>query len=102
MKQKGRREEFFPMNSKPYVWVLAAMLGTAIAAGPSRAVAFSPMNSEGQPQDYSKNKRYQQGVRDGKYDRAHHKNHSKRRHFKKAEDQRAYEAGYRQAYGSGH
>jgi hypothetical protein len=90
------------MNYKPYVWVLAVILGTAITAGPLRAAASSPRNSEGQGQDYSKNKRYQQGVRDAKYDRAHHKNHSKRRHFKKAEDQRAYEAGYRQGYGSGH
>lgn len=90
------------MNFKPYVWVLGAMLGTAIAGGPMRAVAASAMNSAGQHQDYSNNKRYQQGVRDGKYDRAHHKKHSRRRHYKKAEDQRAYEDGYRHGRGSGH
>ncbi|MGH9405307.1 MAG: hypothetical protein ACRD5K_18830 [Candidatus Acidiferrales bacterium] len=90
------------MNFKPYVWVLAAILGTAIAAGPVQAVPFSGMNGQEQHQDYSKNKRYKQGTRDGEYDRAHHKNHSKKRHYKKDEDQRAYEAGYRHAYGSGH
>ena len=50
-------------------------------------------------QDYSKNKNYQQGMRDGQDDRSHNRDHSKKRHFKKDEDQRAYEAGYQQGHG---
>ena len=45
-------------------------------------------------QDYSKNKTYQQGLREGQADKAQSKDHSKNRHFKKDDDQKAYEAGY--------
>ncbi len=48
--------------------------------------------------DYSKTKQYQQGMREGKDDHAHNLNHSKKRHFKKDEDQRAYEAGYQKGF----
>jgi hypothetical protein len=48
--------------------------------------------------DYSKTKQYQQGVREGQDDHAHNKDHSKKRHFKKDEDQRAYEAGYQKGF----
>lgn len=44
--------------------------------------------------DYSKTKQYQQGVKEGQYDHAHSLDHSKKRHFKKDEDQQAYEQGY--------
>ena len=49
--------------------------------------------------DYSKNKTYQQGMREGKDDQARKLDHSKKRHFKKDEDQKAYEAGYQKGYG---
>jgi hypothetical protein len=48
--------------------------------------------------DYSKTKQYQQGVREGQDDHAHNKDHSKKRHFKKDEDQQAYEAGYQKGF----
>jgi hypothetical protein len=48
--------------------------------------------------DYSKTKQYQQGVREGQDDHAHNKDHSKKRHFKKDEDQHAYEAGYQKGF----
>lgn len=51
-----------------------------------------------QEQDYSKNKNYQQGVREGQDDRKHNLDHSKKRHFKKDEDQNAYETGYQQGH----
>jgi hypothetical protein len=44
--------------------------------------------------DYSKSKQYQQGVKEGQYDHAHNLDHSKKRHFKKDEDNKAYEQGY--------
>ena len=51
-------------------------------------------------QDYSKSKTYQQGVSDGHNDHAHNRDHSKKRHFKKDEDQKAYEAGYQKGRGN--
>ena len=51
-------------------------------------------------QDYSRNKTYSQGLREGKRDGAHHKDHSKKRHFNKDEDQKAYEAGYQKGHGN--
>ena len=53
-----------------------------------------------QGQDYSKNKRYQQGMHDCQSDRAHKRDHGKKKHFKKDEDQRAYEAGYQRGHGN--
>jgi hypothetical protein len=44
--------------------------------------------------DYSKNKTYQQGQREGQADRAKNQDHSRKRHFKKDDDQKAHEAGY--------
>jgi hypothetical protein len=56
----------------------------------------APFFQDQQP-DYSKNKTYQQGMKDGQYDHAHNKDHSKKRHFKKDDDQKAYESGYQKA-----
>jgi hypothetical protein len=70
-------------------WALAAAMtiglgGVALQAGDEK--------------DYSKTKQYQQGVREGKDDHAHNKDHSKKRSFKKDEDQKAYEAGYQKGF----
>ena len=89
------------MNTKLYVWVLALALGPGVA-GTMRAFASPGMNRGGQDQDYSKNKRYQQGLRDGRDDLAHKRDHSRRRRFKKDEDQRAYEAGYQHGHEGDH
>jgi hypothetical protein len=43
-------------------------------------------------QDYSKNKTYQQGMREDQADKAHSKDHSKNKHFKRDDDQKAYDA----------
>jgi hypothetical protein len=70
-------------------WLLAAAL--AIGVG---GVALQADDAK----DYSKTKQYQQGVREGKDDHAHNKDHSKKRHFKKDDDQKAYEAGYQKGF----
>jgi hypothetical protein len=38
-------------------------------------------------------------MREGQDDHAHNRDHSKKRHFKKTEDQQAYEAGYQKGHG---
>jgi hypothetical protein len=53
-----------------------------------------------QDPDYSKNKTYQQGVSEGQADHARHNDHGKKHHFKKDEDQKAYEAGYQKGRGN--
>lgn len=81
------------------VWVLAVALGTAATGGAIRVAAHpSSQEQHEHEQDYSKNKNYQQGLRDGKDDQAHNRDHSKKRHFKKDEDQKAYESGYQQSH----
>jgi hypothetical protein len=80
-------------NLRQGVLILAMVLGTSAIAGTVRAAAF-PVPQASQDQDYSKNKRYQQGMSEGRDDRAHNLDHSKKRHFKKDDDQKAYEAGY--------
>jgi hypothetical protein len=85
------------MNLKQIVWIAAMTLGIGITGGTVRA-ATSPLPQEQHEQDYSKNKNYQQGMREGKDDQAHNKDHSKKRHFKKDDDQKAYEYGYQQGH----
>ena len=82
------------MNLRQAVLILAMVVGTSAIAGPVRAAAF-PAAQASQDQDYSKNKKYQQGMSEGRDDRTpHNLDHSKKRHFKKDDDQKAYEAGY--------
>ena len=86
------------MNVKHCTWVLAVTVGLGISGSAVQAVA-APF-FQGQDQDYSKNKTYQQGVREGKVDQAHNRDHFKKRTFKKDEDQKAYEAGYQKGHGN--
>jgi len=86
------------MNLRHSVWVLALAVGIGISGGTVQA-AGAPFVQD-HDQDYSKNKTYQQGVREGKADQAHNRDHSKKRHFKKDEDQKAYEAGYQRGRGN--
>ena len=90
------------INSRHCTWVLAVAMGVALCGGAVQAVAapFFQDHDKSEGQDYSKNKRYQQGMREGQSDRAHNLDHSKKRHFKKDEDQKAYEAGYQKARGN--
>jgi hypothetical protein len=83
------------MNLRHGVWVVAVAAAIGIGGFAVQAVA-APF----QDQDYSKNKTYQQGVRDGQGDQAKKVDHSKKRHFKKDEDQKAYEAGYQKGRGN--
>jgi hypothetical protein len=41
-------------------------------------------------------------LREGKDDQAHKRDHYKKHHFKKDEDQKAYEAGYQRGHGGDH
>jgi hypothetical protein len=86
------------MNLRPGVWVLAAALVIGITGGTVRAAASQSSQDHAQTQDYSKNKNYQVGMRDGKDDKAHNKDHSRKRKFKKDDDQKAYETGYQQGH----
>jgi len=86
------------MNFKPYVWVLALVVAAGITGGTVRSVASPAMDAQGQDQDYSKNKNYQVGMREGKVDQAHNLDHFKKHHFKKDEDQKAYESGYQKGH----
>ena len=83
------------LNLRRSAWALA--LAVCIAAGTAVQAAGVPFF---QDQDYSKNKTYQQGMREGKSDGVHHKDHSKKHHFNKDEDQKAYEAGYQKGHGN--
>jgi hypothetical protein len=80
---------------KQCVWIGVIALGIG-TAGTSRVEAST--SQEQHEQDYSKNKRYQQGMREGKDDFAHNRDHSKKRHFKVDDDQKAYEAGYQSSH----
>ena len=85
-------------NLKQYVWVAALAAAIGISGGAVQAVAAPYFDDQGK--DYSKNKTYQQGVREGQDDQVHNKDHSKKRHFKKDDDQKAYEAGYQKGRGN--
>jgi hypothetical protein len=86
------------MNLKRCMWmVVMTTLGIGITGGTAR-IAASPSPQERHDQDYSKNKNYQVGMRDGRDDQTHNKDHSRKRKFKKDEDQRAYEAGYQEGH----
>jgi hypothetical protein len=80
-------------NVKQCVWIVAMTLGIGFTGGTARVVA-SPSPQEQHDQDYSKNKNYQVGMRDGRDDQAHNRDHSKKRNFKKDDDKKAYESGY--------
>jgi len=70
-------------------WALAAVFAMGIGG-----VALQADDAK----DYSKTKQYQQGIREGQSDHAHNLDHSKKRHFKKDDDQKAYEAGYQKGF----
>ncbi len=80
---------------KRSIWTVALAVGIGIAGGVPPAVAAPFFQQDQRPApDYSHNKTYQQGQREGQADRAKNLDHSKKRHFKKDDDQSAYEAGY--------
>jgi len=69
------------MNLRHGVWVLALAVGIGISGSTVQAVG-APFFQD-HDQDYSKNKTYQQGMREGKADQAQNRDHSKKRHFKR-------------------
>jgi hypothetical protein len=89
------------MNLKQCAWIVAMTLCLGITGGAAR-VAASPSPQEQHDQDYSKNKNYKTGMRDGHDDIAHNRDHSKKRKFKKDDDRRAYEAGYQEGHRGDH
>jgi len=86
------------LNLTRCVCVLTVVLGVGITGRTVGAASQEDRHVSQDDQDYSKNKTYQQGLRDGKDDQAHNKDHSKKRHFKKDDDQKAYEYGYQQGH----
>ena len=88
------------MHARHFVRVLAVAASIGISGCMVQAIGAPFFQDQAQTQDYSKNKTYQQGVREGKDDKAHNRDHSKKRHFKKDEDQKAYEAGYQKGRGN--
>ncbi len=84
------------INLKQSVWVLAVAVGMGLGGVAVQAVGAPFQDHE---QDYSKNKTYKQGMREGQADHAHNKDHSRKRHFKKDDDKKAYEAGYQKGHG---
>jgi hypothetical protein len=88
------------INSRHLIGVLTVAVGIAITGGAVQAIGAPFFQGQGPGPDYSKNKRYQQGMREGQADHAHNLDHSKKRHFKKDEDQQAYEAGYQKGHGN--
>ena len=97
--QEIMRGVLMKINFKPYVWALAVVVGTGIMGSTVRAIASPATNAAADEQDYSKNKRYQQGMREGKDDQAHKRDHYRKRHFSKDEDNKAYESGYQHGHG---
>ncbi len=88
------------MNLRQSVGVLALAVGIGVSGGAVQAVSAPLFQDHDREQDYSKNKNYQQGMREGKVDQAHNRDHYKKRHYKKDEDQKAYEAGYQKGRGN--
>jgi hypothetical protein len=90
------------MNLKLCTYAFAVAVGMGISGGTTQAVAapFLQDDNHSRDQDYSKNKRYQQGMREGQVDHAHNRDHSKKRHYKKDEEQKSYEAGYQKGRGN--
>jgi len=84
------------MHLKQCVWIGVMALGIGITGGTVR-VAASP-SQEQHEEDYSKNKNYKLGMRDGKDDFAHSRDHFRKRNFKVDDDQKAYEAGYQSSH----
>lgn len=84
------------MHLKQCVWIGVMALSFGIAGGTAR-IAASPAQEQHE-QDYSKNKNYQLGMRDGKNDFTHNRDHSKKRNFKADDDHKAYEAGYQNSH----
>lgn len=86
------------LNIKNAALALALTVGIGIPATVSQAFA-TPLFQQDQRSepDYSNNKNYRQGQRDGQADRKKNLDHSRKRHFKKDDDQKAYEAGYQKA-----
>jgi len=74
-------------------------LGMGITGGTNTGRGVS-VTQDQHDQDYSKNKNYQQGMRDGRDDLAHNRDHSKKRNFKKDEDRKDYETGYQAGHQS--
>jgi hypothetical protein len=75
------------MKSFQRGWLTGAVLTVGLSFGTAR-IAAAPLPQEHSHDDYSRNPRYQEGMRDGKNDLSHHRDHYKKRHFKRDDDQK--------------
>ena len=83
---------------KLYAWVLALAVAAGVVGAAPTAFAHPAGNAQEQDHDYSTSKYYQQGLREGRDDMAHNRDHYKKHHFKRDEDRRAYEEGYQHGH----
>ena len=92
-------------NLRPALWFSA--LAIVITLCGSQQSAALPLPQGGQNNgghddrngDFTNNRHYQDGLRDGQEDRANHRDHQYRQNFGNDDnDRRAYEAGYNQGY----
>lgn len=89
------------MNWKKGLSIAAMTLAIGFTGATVRAAAPATPQEQHE-QDYSKNKNYQMGMREGRNDNAHNRDHYKKRKFKNDEDQRAYESGYQSGHQGDH
>ena len=86
------------MNLRHCSWVLAIAAGIGLSGGAVQAVA--PRFSRTRARIIPRTKATSKVCAKAGADHAHNLDHSKKRHFKKDEDQRAYEAGYQKGHGN--
>jgi hypothetical protein len=77
---------------KRCLWIGVITVGLGITGAAPRMMASTPQ--EHQEPYYTRNKNYQQGMKNGHDDFQHNREHYKTKKFKNDEDQKAYDAGY--------
>jgi len=78
--------------------VLIVALISSMGMTAATRIGASPPPWDHYHRHYSENKNYMRGMRDGREDSAHHRDHSKKKNFKNDNDRQNYEAGYRHGH----
>jgi hypothetical protein len=84
------------INLKQGASLAALVLAFGLVGSSARAAtpAMPKEHHDQRGQDYTNNKNYEKGVREGRDDYSRNRDHFKPRKFKSEEDARAYEIGY--------